>query len=288
MNQKPFLPLSQQITLLKTRNLTFVNEVKAAERITSDGYYEIINGYQEPFLSSTDCFIDGTTFEEIYALYFTDSRIRIAVIDSLINFENSLKQYLSYLLSERHTELFEKYISPSVFRSGKKLSSPTSKKGLFYDRDLLFSKFKMIKNSRFEPFKNYRTNHGNVPPWILLKGIDFGTLRLAITILNPTDKLLLAKRLLKKEIVDTHDDQELIELFSSIIFLTHKFRNRAAHGGRIYNYFTKKKISYNSRLYSDSCISKTSVKNNKHPNTSLFVLFNMLSYTNAANSGSYD
>lgn len=284
MEPKPFMTISQQITLLRSRGLEFENEVRAIERIASDGYYEIINGYQEPFLDSKDHFHKGTTFEEIYSLYFTDSRIRISVIDSLIYFENTLKQHLAYLLSEKHTEIFENYVSEDVFRIGKKLKHPNPKKSLIHDRDVLFRKFGFIKNSDYEPFKNYRENHGNIPPWILFKDIDFGTLRLAITILNPEDKLLLAKRMLNQDILDAHSDQELVKLFASIIFLSHKFRNRAAHGGRIYNYSTKEKISINERLYHDSNISKTALKNDKQTNTNLFVLYNMLSYTNAGYS----
>ncbi|CAK1250568.1 Abi family protein [Fructobacillus fructosus] len=279
MNEKPFTTISQQITLLRERNLIFENEVIAAQRLSSDGYYEIINGYKDTFLDNVDHFKDGTKFEDIYALYYLDSRIRSTVLDSLGFFEQSLKQRLAYLLAEKYTEKFDSCINESIFSTGHKLKYPNKKKGLLNDRDVLFFKFKQVRDSEHEPFMNYRENHGNVPPWILFKGIDFGTLRSAIKLLNRDDKLLLAKRVFIEDIIQMHSDEQIIDLLSSILFLAHKFRNRSAHGGRIYNYSPEHSISYNKQLYSDSLISKTAVKNGTDKNNSIFVLYNLLSYT---------
>ena len=48
--------------------------------------------------------------------------------------------------------------------------------GQGYKVDQLITKFKKIIYDDIEPMKHYRGYHGNVPPWIMLKGTTFGNL----------------------------------------------------------------------------------------------------------------
>ena len=45
-SMKPFTNIDEQIELLKSRNLTFINESLARQSLTNYGYYEIVNGYK--------------------------------------------------------------------------------------------------------------------------------------------------------------------------------------------------------------------------------------------------
>ena len=51
---KEFKTYDEQIQLLKSRGLTFVDEDFAKEKLEEENYYSIINGYKDLFLDSND------------------------------------------------------------------------------------------------------------------------------------------------------------------------------------------------------------------------------------------
>lgn len=73
-------------------------------------------------------FKSGTTFEDIFALYYFDSKVRNSVMSALEFVESFLKQKLAYLLAEKHGELFDDYVSESVFSAGKPLKYKNERK----------------------------------------------------------------------------------------------------------------------------------------------------------------
>lgn len=87
------------------------------ELLSSFGYYEIINGYKSTFLetSDPDVFKDGTRFEDIYRLYFFDTRVRNVILGALDSAESILHQNLAYVLGDQHTEEFSKYMHKDVY-----------------------------------------------------------------------------------------------------------------------------------------------------------------------------
>ncbi|KAA8371135.1 Abi family protein [Leuconostoc carnosum] len=277
MTDKPFKTLAEQIEILRDRNLTFKDEVTATQYLAAHGYYEIINGYKTPFLDiDGENFKEGTTFEDIFALYYFDSKVRTAVMSSLEFVESFLKQKLAYLLAEKHGENYNQYISKSVFDAGNVLHRKIPEKQLFTDRDLLFSKFHQICYKKYDPFKHYKQKHQNTPPWILVKGMDFGTLRTGIFLLNRKDKKILLNRVFNPNVVSYLTDSQLNNLFSELILIINKYRNRAAHGGRMYNYFPDKGFTFNNLLHSSNGISKTSLSKSKKHSSSLFILLHAI------------
>ena len=51
---KEFKTVNEQIELLKSRNLTILDEEKARENLMLYGYYEIVNGYKDVLLKDTE------------------------------------------------------------------------------------------------------------------------------------------------------------------------------------------------------------------------------------------
>ncbi|WP_206424107.1 hypothetical protein [Vaginisenegalia massiliensis] len=54
---KPFKTIDEQIEILTSRKLIIKNEDAAKESLMRFGYYEIINGYKNPFLLASDYLI---------------------------------------------------------------------------------------------------------------------------------------------------------------------------------------------------------------------------------------
>ncbi|MBC9720845.1 Abi family protein [Leuconostoc suionicum] len=278
MTDKPFKTISQQIEILKSRNLKFLDEVTAAQHLAAHGYYEIINGYKDTFLDSDnpEIFKNKTTFEDIFALYYLDTKIRNSVMESLLFAESFLKQKLAYTLADQHGELLSQYLSTSVFDAGSQLPHINTRRQLYSQRDLFFNKMHKIADRDYEPFKHYRQDNGNTPPWILIKGMDFGNLRTAIELLKTVDSDLLITRVMDNQLNDTLTQDEIKTTFYELIIMIHKYRNRAAHGGRIYNYYPDVGFTYNSVLYGRLNISREEVLSDGLRKNSIPLLYSAL------------
>lgn len=88
---KPFKTYDEQIDILKSRNLKIKDKSKAKDILSQINYYNLINGYKDPFLIKNDKFKDNASLEEIYSLHEMDRELKQVVFSSLLRFEKLLK-----------------------------------------------------------------------------------------------------------------------------------------------------------------------------------------------------
>ena len=88
--QKIFLNYDQQIEKLeKEKNLIIKDKKNAKEILRQTSYYSLIGGYKDIFKNpTTKKYMDGTTFEDIVALYYFDEQLRQLFLRYLIKVEN--------------------------------------------------------------------------------------------------------------------------------------------------------------------------------------------------------
>jgi len=254
---KPFKTIDEQMELLKSRNLTFENPETVKSSLIKYGYYEIINGYKDNFLinpkDDSKGFKDGVTFEHILALYKLDKNIRAAVKNALEEFELSFKQILAYTIAEEYSDSDSRYTAVSHYNTGKshikykRGRSSRNKQGKIVkenDRDRLLKKIKYItKHNDYQPFKHYREDHHNVPPWIAVKGLMFGESIYLYKLSKPNvrDKVLGRLMHIEPRLVATTDETfKIRQAFGDILSLCLYYRNESSHGGRIYNRRSRK------------------------------------------------
>ena len=273
MIDKNFTTIEQQIDILKKRGLKFGSEETASSLLLRFGYYNIINGYKDPYITvinDNEKYKDNVTFEQIYSLYSLDRAIRNEVMNSLLEFEDNLRAILSYVLGSNFSADEKIYLNRHNFNLGKK------KKGK-YPLDDILRKFNNIHNDELQPFKHYRETYNNLPPWILLKGASFG---------NLVNFIKLQKTDIKNEIISlTYNIPKILvasfpkikELFSDTIFVALDYRNRAAHGGRIYNFRSKSKFRFNNILHDSAGITSADYRNCKG-DTGLPILIESLKF----------
>ena len=84
MANKVFKNLNEQIEILKSRGLVIPNETVAKNILLRENYF-FINGYRHLFAKEhgTDIFLDGTTFDELYAAFSFDRNTWQASISSI-------------------------------------------------------------------------------------------------------------------------------------------------------------------------------------------------------------
>ena len=263
---KPFADKNKQIDILKSRDLTFLDENKAKRVLMRYGYYEVVNGYKM-FLLEEDCtkerYKSGATFEHLTALYELDKSIRNGVIQASLEIELSLRTAIAYTLAEDFGVEERQYLYYKNFRQGDTIwsdSQPTN------ERAILLNKLIHLGNRNIEPLNHYRTNHGHIPPWILLKESTFGNLKYIFKLLKGPQKDKVISICYGIDISDVTDN--LRSLFKDTLYVVNSFRNRAAQYriglgqsdlytlSKILDYFDNKKAKINLDVYISYSIKK--------------------------------
>ncbi|HEL9644091.1 TPA: Abi family protein [Streptococcus suis] len=248
---KPFKTIDEQLEILRGRDLTIDNEMVARNALLSYGYYEIVNGYKT-FLLKQDCeeeqFIENETFSHLLSLYELDKEIRNGVMEATLEVEIALRTAIAYTISEKFGSDESLYLRRSNYMRGKKREGSNR-----YPLHQLFDKLDKILQEDLEPYKHYREVHGNIPPWILLKGTTFGNLVNFYKLLKPSEKTKVISICYGLE--ESFITESIKNMFSQTLNLIHSYRNRAAHSGRIFSYKSDKSIVYNEVFHKQMDIS---------------------------------
>lgn len=242
-SDKPFKTIDEQIHILKDgRNLT-INNVEAAKDILQRyGYYEIINGYKTPFLIDPNDddkgYKETASFEHIFDLYKLDRDIRKDLLESLEYFEQTFKQALAYSVAKLISDDQSRYTATSHYNTGKTHHGRHGR-GVFNDRDRLLRKFNKLINSNKQPFKHYREDHHNIPPWIMIKGMTFGEVIYWYRLSKPEIRFHVISELLGIDstiLRALNSDFKISQMIGDLLGLYLSYRNLTAHGGRVYNH----------------------------------------------------
>lgn len=226
MKTKEFKTIDEQIELLKKRGL-IINDVDKTKDLLLRENYFFINGYRHIFLKSEKShdYIEGTTFEELYALFQFDRTFRNLLFKNLLIVENNLKSIISYELSKKYGVREKDYLKPSNFSQDIKKIRQVN--------DVLNKIKRQIKlNGRqHSATLHYLSNYGYVPFWILVKLLSFGMINELYSILKYEDKLKIAE--FYNLDVDT---------MGSYISLLSNYRNLCAHEDIVYDHKTQSPI----------------------------------------------
>lgn len=225
---KEFKTYDEQITILKNRGLLINDESFAKEKLKEDNYYNIVNGYKDLFITpgTTDNYIAGATFEEVYALYDFDRILKNIFFKSILKVENILRSLIAYNFSERFGN--ENYLVLNNFETlrGSGCSEEKYKKRIEQIQKL-FSNIQLDiagAISKKNYIKHYMLNHGFVPLRVLVNSISLGRLSNFYSLMHQSVRIKVATNW---DINDGDLDQ-YIKLMSY-------YRNLCAHDERLYN-----------------------------------------------------
>ena len=224
MEEKHFTPVRTQIGILKGRGMKIKN-TRFAKRILLDtNYYNLINGYKTPFLTTTtrEHYLPGTSFEELYYLSEFDRKLRILTLEYILKIEKSIKTKISYCFSNEYGH--KDYLSYSNFEC----NSPKKFKHI---SRLLSSLYGKIYNNidKEDSISHYVHGKNYIPLWVLVNTLSFGDISKFYTNMKQKEQNEVAKRFKYGIRPD--------ELSSSLNFLS-SIRNRCAHDELLYNYLS--------------------------------------------------
>ena len=226
MDRKTFKTLDEQIEILKSKGLV-INDIEKAKNILLRENYFFISGYRHLFMKSKkeQQFIPGTTFEELYAMFVFDRRVRNIFFKNLLIIENNIKSLISYQLSKKYGYKEKDYLNPKNFSK-----DPIKIRQV---HDILNKVKRQIRNNvkQHSATMHYVTNYGYIPLWILVKVLSFGIVSELYDILDDSDQIEIAK--------NYNLDVESLVIYLSILA---NYRNLCAHEDILYDHRTQKFI----------------------------------------------
>ncbi len=223
---KSFLTYQQQIDkLVIDKNLIVTDRDYAEKMLKLISYYALISGYKSPYRdTNTQKYKDGTTFEEIVALYKFDENLRELFLKYLLKIEQHVRSLLSYYFTEQHGENQASYLSADNYSANSK-----HRKGIQKLVKILSDE---AQKSNTPYIKYQRITYNNVPLWVLVNALTFGTLS---KIYQFIPSRLQSK--ISKEFPKVNEKQ--LQQYLSVLT---KYRNVCAHNERLFSYKSSENI----------------------------------------------
>ena len=207
---KPFKSYSEQIALLKERNL-IINDERYAENVLRKLNYYRFSAYSLT-LRENDVFYEGVTFEDIVALYEFDKELRGIVFKYGATAETVARAYIAYYHAQKYGPLG--YLNNQNFENEQ------------FHAEFLSTLFGALKRSKEIFIQHHREDkNGIYPVWVVSEEMTFGVLSRFYKNMLQSDREDIARQFYGRR----HDYIENYLQCASVA------RNIAAHGGRFYN-----------------------------------------------------
>lgn len=234
---KPFKTYDDLILFLQDEKGLIIHDPTHAKHILSKtSYFSLISGYKDFFKHpTTGKYKDGTTFEDIYALYKFDNDLRCIFLKYMLIAEHSVKSSLAYHFTALYGEDQQEYLSFSRYMVTKSNQRDVQ-------RLISILSYHITHKSDYSHITHYKKYHKNVPLWIMIQILTLGQLSHMFDFLKASAPIQVCR--------DYHNISRK-DMHSFLSVMT-KHRNACAHGDRFFNYLTK------------DCITDTAIHDKLH------------------------
>lgn len=239
---KKFLTYDEQIDKLISKGIIIDDKSFAIKCLKEISYFSLISGYKDVFRNKeTKKYNSNVKFEDIYYLYKLDENLRNLFLKYILKIEKSIKSHYSYYFCEKFGENQKEYLNVNNFNY-KDFQLKINSLVLALDKELKSDNYEFIVHNK----KTYK----NVPFWVLINCLTFGTISKMYSYSNVKIKISIAKEFNIR-----------YEQLTSMLNVITKFRNACAHNERIYNYTTKQNCIKDLPIHSEKNLTNKG-KNN--------------------------
>lgn len=235
---KEFCSNNDQIRKLKARGMVVEHHSQVKRLLEYGNYFVIINGYKELFIDQTytgpdEKYKAGTKFEEVYALYEFDRKLRALFLQNILIIENSVKSINARVFSAKYGH--DNYLKIANFDTSV---NPRSKQTPAEKVSEITKLISIIQSEVSEQLKknnpmivHYQLNHGYIPLWVLANILSLGTISRFYSYMLQSEQNNVGRKfgLRPREM-------------NSILGVLTLYRNVCAHDGRLYNYYSHRRI----------------------------------------------
>ena len=227
-----YATVDEQIEKLKKQGLIISNLDFARSELALYGYSNLIKSYRDPYtIMSEECskkYRSGVTFEQIQSLYILDKNLRNAVMASMLDLEEYVKEAAADVIAYKYGTNQNDYLQYRNYVNKKKRKQR-------FTLPAILDTLKKTLNTDKNPIAHYSQKYGVVPPWILFKSVYFSTIVNFINLFKHEEQLALAQKMYDANTLGI-PDTALIPLMMDTLFICIEYRNLSAHGGRVYNH----------------------------------------------------
>ena len=178
---KPFLSYQEQADLLIRRGLVCTDKEKLVQSLQHYNYYRL-SGYCLAFEQERHRFLEGVSFADLAASYEFDRKLRKILMESLELIEIQLRTSIAYHLAQKygafaHENISNLHITEDTFIKWQ---------SLVYD---------LADNSKeifIRHFKEKYSEFPQLPIWILVEILPFGSLSHLFSYLKNEDKKVIS------------------------------------------------------------------------------------------------
>ena len=212
--QEPFLSYTEQINLLKSRGLSFIDETQSLNLFEYVSYYRL-SSYWYPFLGDKQnkIFKGNTSFDNVFELYKFDMNLRKIIMTEIEKIEIAVRSKMAYILSLSNDSFWLE--NESLFSCSETYTS------------LMLSIRKEIDRSDESFIVSFKKEYSNnIPPaFMVLEITSFGTLSKLYKYLKSSKE--------KQEIANSFGllDKAFESWLHSLVYV----RNICAHHARLWN-----------------------------------------------------
>ncbi|MEG2321945.1 MAG: Abi family protein [Bacilli bacterium] len=229
MKQKIFKTLDEQVKIFESKGLIINDYDKASEILFKENYF-FVNGYRHLLMKNDqpNRFVEGATFDELYAIFLFDRMIRNIMFKYILIIENNIKSIISYQLSKKYGYKEKDYLNPKNFKQDNFKISQVN--------DILNKMKRQIRlnSKQHRATMHYITNYGYIPLWVSVKVLSFGIISELYSILKEDDQTEIAN--FYKLNVST---------LNIYLALLSNYRNLCAHEDILYDHTTQRSIPDN-------------------------------------------
>lgn len=244
MSDKPFMRYDQMIDKLRDEKKLTISEGTEDETIAllkKYSYFSLVSGYKNLFKTPDGTYIEGTTINDIVALYEFDDKLRNIFFRAIQIVEKHIKSLLSYAFVNQFGEEQSNYMSPLNYDS-----LPGSKYEINRQAEIkkLISTFVGVVTppSDHKYISHQWNKHKNVPLWVSVKALTFGNISKMYSLCYPS---------VQSEVAKEFADVTAGTMAGMLDMLT-RVRNVCAHNERLYDFAVK-----NSRSIQDMPVHAT-------------------------------
>lgn len=228
--KKEFKTHGEQLKILKSRDLNIFPTIESYKILKKTNYYNLINGYKEPFLrtgTKDEKYIKGSSLMEIYSLYKFDKNIRSIYLEEVLKVEDLIKSAVAYIFSKEYGYEDNVYLNRNNFEDATGYKNAEI-------NDLISKLMRLIwRHNDVQPYiKHYRDEHKYLPLWVLVNSMTFGDISKFYSYMKVKDRTAVSKEL-------SINTNVLHGQLNNYLKMIGVYRNILAHDERFYEYQKK-------------------------------------------------
>ena len=225
-DDKFFLTYNQQMRKLRNNKHILCNGSNHKKILIRAGYFNIVNGYKNPFISGQDSqgnhsYISGTSISQLQSVKKFDDQLRSFLLRYITQVEEETRTLSGYKFDECNDHGTIPWYDTNAYSPNKSLQDKMS---------VISKAYNELSKSQLDYVKFYMKNHKQIPTWIMIKVVNFSTF-IDIIRVSKTDVSHSLCRLYGLEDSNGHPN---VKLLVGSLHWMRKIRNSCAHNERIY------------------------------------------------------